>query len=177
MTVLIAFATVEGQTEKIARFINDVAKNAGFNAKLININEMPSRVSLDDVVKVFRHPFDNARSHSSRRGFDAPAAAEHTIHHLTRAAPSLVVSLALSAPPDAKASRRACHSPASPHLSAKPRSGDNRSGHTGGPILSCPPPGASRQLDLSAAFAVWIGAVSAHDTPGVLRHAVCGAHG
>ncbi|WP_108861403.1 flavodoxin domain-containing protein [Ruegeria sp. Alg231-54] len=52
MTVLIAFATIEGQTEKIARFISRVAKNAGFNAKLINTDEMSSHVSLDDVVKV-----------------------------------------------------------------------------------------------------------------------------
>ncbi|WP_171126445.1 MULTISPECIES: flavodoxin domain-containing protein [unclassified Ruegeria] len=52
MTVLIAFATVEGQTAKIARFISSVAKNAGFNAKLINTDEMSSHVSLDDVVKV-----------------------------------------------------------------------------------------------------------------------------
>ncbi|WP_171212783.1 flavodoxin domain-containing protein [Ruegeria sp. HKCCA5426] len=52
MTVLIAFATVEGQTAKIARFISSVAKNAGFNAKLFNTDEMSSHVSLDDVVKV-----------------------------------------------------------------------------------------------------------------------------
>lgn len=52
MTLLIAFATVEGQTAKIARFITDLAKNAGFDAKLINTDEMLSHVSLDDVVKV-----------------------------------------------------------------------------------------------------------------------------
>ncbi|WP_170754762.1 flavodoxin domain-containing protein [Ruegeria lacuscaerulensis] len=52
MIVLIAFATVEGQTAKIARFISSVAKNAGFNAKLINTDEMSSHISLDDVVKV-----------------------------------------------------------------------------------------------------------------------------
>lgn len=52
MTVLIVFATVEGQTEKIARFISGVAKNAGFNTKLINTDEMPGHVSIDDVVKV-----------------------------------------------------------------------------------------------------------------------------
>ncbi len=52
MTVLIAFATVEGQTAKVARFITDLAKNAGFNTKLINTDEMPSHVSLDDALKV-----------------------------------------------------------------------------------------------------------------------------
>ncbi len=64
MTVLIAFATVEGQTAKIARFISDLTKKAGSNVKLINTDEMPSHVSLDDVVKVIllapvherRHP-------------------------------------------------------------------------------------------------------------------------
>ncbi|WP_170775225.1 flavodoxin domain-containing protein [Ruegeria lacuscaerulensis] len=64
MTVLIAFATVEGQTAKIARFIGDIVKEAGFNTRLINTDEMHDHVSLDDVAKVIllapvherRHP-------------------------------------------------------------------------------------------------------------------------
>ncbi len=64
MTVLIAFATVEGQTAKIARFIGKTAKEAGFNIRLINTDETHDHVSLDDVAKVIllapvherRHP-------------------------------------------------------------------------------------------------------------------------
>ncbi|WP_170325598.1 flavodoxin domain-containing protein [Ruegeria arenilitoris] len=64
MTVLIAFATVDGQTEKIARFISNIATKSGYNTKVINTDELPGNVSLDDVVKVIllapvherRHP-------------------------------------------------------------------------------------------------------------------------
>ncbi|NOD45725.1 MULTISPECIES: flavodoxin domain-containing protein [unclassified Ruegeria] len=64
MTVLIAFATVEGQTAKIARFVGKIAKEAGFNTNLVNTDKMSDRVSLGDVVKVIllapvherRHP-------------------------------------------------------------------------------------------------------------------------
>ncbi|WP_209508037.1 MULTISPECIES: flavodoxin domain-containing protein [unclassified Ruegeria] len=52
MTVLIAFATVEGHTAKIARFICNVAKNAGFKTNLINTDDFSGHVSLDGVVKV-----------------------------------------------------------------------------------------------------------------------------
>ncbi|WP_170381628.1 flavodoxin domain-containing protein [Ruegeria atlantica] len=64
MTVLIAFATVEGQTAKIANFINDITTAAGYTANLINTDELTGQVSLDGMDQVIllapvhqrRHP-------------------------------------------------------------------------------------------------------------------------
>ncbi len=64
MAALIAFATVEGQTAKIARFIGNIAKEAGYNIKLINTDELFHSVSLAGVDRVIllapvherRHP-------------------------------------------------------------------------------------------------------------------------
>ena len=64
MKVLIAYGSVEGQTAKIARFINDVTRKAGYKTKLINTGEPTSQVSLADADKVIlaapvherRHP-------------------------------------------------------------------------------------------------------------------------
>ena len=52
MTVLIVFATVEGQTAKIAHFISNVAKKSGFDTRLINTDQLPGQVKLDDVDRV-----------------------------------------------------------------------------------------------------------------------------
>ncbi|WP_170765847.1 flavodoxin domain-containing protein [Ruegeria lacuscaerulensis] len=64
MTVLIAYGTVEGQTAKIARFINDVARESGYETKLINTGDQIRHVSLAGVGMVIllapvherRHP-------------------------------------------------------------------------------------------------------------------------
>ncbi len=64
MTVLIAYGTVEGQTAKIARFINDVIKESGYETKLIDTGDQIRHVSLADVDMVIllapvherRHP-------------------------------------------------------------------------------------------------------------------------
>ncbi|WP_299987126.1 flavodoxin domain-containing protein [uncultured Ruegeria sp.] len=64
MTVLIAYGTVEGQTAKIARFINDVIREAGYETRLINTSDRTRHVSLDDVDRIIlaapvherRHP-------------------------------------------------------------------------------------------------------------------------
>lgn len=64
MTVLIAYGTVEGQTAKIARFINDIIRDAGYETKLINTSDQTSQLSLEDVDHVIlaapvherRHP-------------------------------------------------------------------------------------------------------------------------
>lgn len=60
------------------------------------------------LKEVFRHPFGNARSRRTKHDRGVQAATEHTIRLSARAAPSLVVSLALSAPLAATVSRRAC---------------------------------------------------------------------
>ncbi|UUV05524.1 flavodoxin domain-containing protein [Ruegeria sp. YS9] len=64
MTVLIAYGTVEGQTAKIARFINDVTRKAGYDTILINTGDQIRHVSLTGVDRVIlaapvherRHP-------------------------------------------------------------------------------------------------------------------------
>ncbi len=64
MTVLIAYGTVEGQTAKIARFINNIIRDAGHETKLINTSDQTSQLSLADVDRVIlaapvherRHP-------------------------------------------------------------------------------------------------------------------------
>ncbi|WP_170350272.1 flavodoxin domain-containing protein [Ruegeria atlantica] len=64
MTVLIAYGTIEGQTAKIARFINDVTRKAGYDTILINTGDQIRHVSLAGVDRVIlaapvherRHP-------------------------------------------------------------------------------------------------------------------------
>ena len=77
---------------------------------------------------------------------NALAVVERMIHHSATAAPSLVVSLALSTPLVATGIRCACQSHASQNLSAVQRSDDRRSGHIVGPARSCPRKGYPHQL-------------------------------
>ncbi|SLN76437.1 flavodoxin domain-containing protein [Ruegeria meonggei] len=64
MTVLIAYGTIEGQTAKISRFINKVAFGAGYETRLIDVDQLAGPVSLEDVDHVIlaapvherRHP-------------------------------------------------------------------------------------------------------------------------
>lgn len=93
----------------------------------------------------------------------------HTIHHSARADPSLVVSLALSAPLVATAFRPACHSHASLHLAAAQRSDDSRIDHIAGSARSYPPPDALRLGDRQVLCVAWIGVVLEPGTHGVPR--------
>lgn len=45
MTVLIAYGTLEDQSAKIAYFINDVVREAGYETKLINAGGHPRCLS------------------------------------------------------------------------------------------------------------------------------------
>ncbi len=64
MTVLIVYGTVEGQTGKIARFVNDVVEAAGKDTQLVDTEDQTAPVSLDGVEHVIlaapvherRHP-------------------------------------------------------------------------------------------------------------------------
>jgi menaquinone-dependent protoporphyrinogen oxidase len=66
MTVLIAFATIEGQTEKIARFAETEIRKAGHDVTLFDLSDETTSVSLDGVDLVIlagpvherRHPED-----------------------------------------------------------------------------------------------------------------------
>ena len=64
MAVLIVFDTVEGQTRKIARFVDGKLREAGLESKLYNTADAPPPVSFDGVDRVIlaapvherRHP-------------------------------------------------------------------------------------------------------------------------
>ncbi len=64
MKVLILFATVEGQTGKIARLAEEEVRKAGHDAALIDVSDKTTSVSFDGVDKVIlaapvherRHP-------------------------------------------------------------------------------------------------------------------------
>ena len=64
MNLLIAFASVEGQTAKIARFISTIASKCGYKAHLLNTDEQASPRQIDDFHRTIlvapvherRHP-------------------------------------------------------------------------------------------------------------------------
>jgi len=64
MTVLILFATIEGQTEKIARFAEKEVRKAGQEVVLVDIGDKMASVSYEGIDKVIlaapvherRHP-------------------------------------------------------------------------------------------------------------------------
>ena len=64
MTVLIIYATIEGQTGKIARFIEAQIEKAGLETRVVDATDKMANVSFEDVDKVIlaapvherRHP-------------------------------------------------------------------------------------------------------------------------
>ncbi len=123
--------------------------------------------SVQQCTKSFsadRHAIACQAAQSSKHDWDAPAAGVHTIRHSAKAVLSLVVSLALSAPPAAVTFPHAYHSRASPHPSAGLQSDGNRSDHTVEPVRSCRPPGALHRHDPLAPCAAWIGIAEEPDT-------------
>jgi menaquinone-dependent protoporphyrinogen oxidase len=64
VTVLILFATVEGQTRKIARFAEEVVRKAGLDIVLVDATDKAASVSFEGIDKVIlaapvherRHP-------------------------------------------------------------------------------------------------------------------------
>ncbi len=64
MTILILYETIEGQTGKIAHFINDTVKEAGLETKMVNTFENAKKLSFEGIDKVIlaapvherRHP-------------------------------------------------------------------------------------------------------------------------
>ena len=98
------------------------------------------------------------------------------IHHLAKAAPSSVVSLALSAPLVATNVRPVYHSHANTQLSAALQYDDSHIGRTAGAVRSCRPPIVLHRRDQLAASAAWIGAVSKPGMPGARRHSTRHEH-
>lgn len=66
MTILIAYATIEGQTGKIARFVRELLREAGHSVRLFDTSDGSAEPGLDAASKVIlaapvherRHPDD-----------------------------------------------------------------------------------------------------------------------
>ena len=66
MSILIAYATIEGQTEKIARFLEARIKERGTPVTVYATSQVPDEINLEDYDKVIlaasvherRHPAD-----------------------------------------------------------------------------------------------------------------------
>ena len=63
MNVLILFATIEGQTEKIARFLESEVRQAGHGATLINALDKSEDISFDGIDKVILAASVHERRH------------------------------------------------------------------------------------------------------------------
>ena len=56
MKILIFYATIEGQTAKIARFVEDEVREAGHEGVLVNAADETASVSFKGIVHERRHP-------------------------------------------------------------------------------------------------------------------------
>lgn len=92
MAVLIAFATVEGQTGKIARHVEAVAKEAGNNVQLLDASDLAARADWDAVDKVILAASVHERRHP--KDFEVFVAAKHSE---LKERPVLLLSVSLSA--------------------------------------------------------------------------------
>ena len=63
MNVLILFATIEGQTEKIARFLESEVRQAGHCATLVNALDKSEDISFDGIDKVILAASVHERRH------------------------------------------------------------------------------------------------------------------
>lgn len=91
MTVLIAYSTIEGQTGKIAHFVEDRIRDAGLDVQLVDTDDL-IEAEFDDVDKVVLAAPVHERRHP--RGFEAflTAQAEELAKH-----PTLLLSVSLKA--------------------------------------------------------------------------------
>ena len=92
MTVLILFATVEGQTAKIARFARDEVQKTGHDVVMSNASDMNAEVELDGIDQVILAAPVHERRH--------PRPFEMLITALRKdlsALPTMLISVSLSA--------------------------------------------------------------------------------
>lgn len=92
MTILIAYATIEGQTGKIARFIDDTLTTAGHRTRLVDAGDKRAEVSFDGVDRVILAASVHERKHP--KTFEVFVAANASA---LNARPVLLVSVSLSA--------------------------------------------------------------------------------
>jgi menaquinone-dependent protoporphyrinogen oxidase len=92
MTVLIIFATVEGQTRKIAQFADEEVRKAGHDVVLVDASDKRAAVSFDGIDKVILAAPVHERRHPAT--FEAFLAANR---HMLEHCDTLVISVSLSA--------------------------------------------------------------------------------
>lgn len=92
MTVLIAFATVEGQTGKIARFVESEIRTAGHDAVVLDLSDQTERVSFDGIDRaILAAPVHERRHPQAFEVFLAGRRAD------LETMPTLLISVSLSA--------------------------------------------------------------------------------
>ena len=92
MTILIAFATIEGQTEKIAGFVADTVREHGHDVWLMDTTDRTAPVSFDGVDRVVLAASVHERKHPKPFEVFLTAHAEDLA-----ARPCLLLSVSLSA--------------------------------------------------------------------------------
>lgn len=92
MTILIAFGTVEGQTRKVAQFVDDQLRKAGQDTVLFDTNERTEEVTFDGVDKVILAASVHERRHP--KPFEIFVASSHK--ELEKR-PTLFLSISLKA--------------------------------------------------------------------------------
>lgn len=92
MSVIIAFGTVEGQTGKIARFIEKLAKEAGEDVHIINTSDHSSTVNFEAVESVILAASVHERKHPKK--FEVFVASEQKALAKAR---TLMISVSMSA--------------------------------------------------------------------------------
>lgn len=92
MTVLILYASIEGQTAKIADFIQTLIRDEGHEVRMINAGDPAAEVSLDGIDHVILAASVHERRHP--KNFEVLIAAESDA---LNAHPLLLLSVSLSA--------------------------------------------------------------------------------
>lgn len=92
MTILIAFATIEGQTGKIARFVEAQLKAAGHPTKLLDTSEVSASAKVRDADRVILAAPVHERRHP--KGFEMFVKAKHDV---LSERPTMMLSVSLSA--------------------------------------------------------------------------------
>lgn len=92
MSVIIAFGTVEGQTGKIARFIEKLVKESGEDVQIINTDDQTSNVNFEGVSSAILAASVHERKHPKR--FEVFVASEQKALALAR---TLMISVSMSA--------------------------------------------------------------------------------
>ncbi len=92
MPVLIAFASIEGQTKKMANFIEKIAREYSSSVQLMDTSDPMATVEFDDVDRVILIAPVHERRHPQM--FEAFVACENTALDARR---TLMISVSLSA--------------------------------------------------------------------------------